>query len=99
MDFSNTQQAPQDQYSLVRLVPAHESIEAETPIKVSSEERPASPASSDCSSKSKSQAPKDARIGVFRRIKEDGRVKQTEKIFKIIKEKDLEVDSDDDEST
>jgi hypothetical protein len=80
-------------------VPAQESAQAETPMKVTNDSSAASPAQSESSSSSDKQTLKDARIGFFKRVKEDGRVKQTEKIFKIIKEKDCETDSDDESSS
>ena len=73
--------------------PAHaaECEQAKGQMKMSETDRP----SSSTSSSSDKSSRKDARIGVFVKVREDGRVKQTEKIFKIIKEKDSEVDSDD----
>ena len=65
--------------------------QAKGEMKMSETDRP----SSSTSSSSDKSSRKDARIGVFVKVREDGRVKQTEKIFKIIKEKDSEVDSDD----
>ena len=99
MDYTKANKITQNQNSLIRIVPAHENLEAEKPMKDTADSRSASPAQSDSTSSSDKQTLKNARIGIFKRVKEDGRVKQTEKIFKIIKEKDFEVDSDDESSS
>ena len=46
-----------------------------------------------------SEFKKSNRIGKYIRVEEDGSLKKAERIFKIIKEKDTEFDSDDDKST
>ena len=78
-----------------QLAHATDSQQLKECTKMSETDRPSSPSTSSSSSGSEKSSKKDARIGVFVKVREDGRVKQTEKIFKIIKEKDSEVDSDD----
>ena len=80
------------QFNLLTLIPCELQREAQSEEVAKVTENAASPVlRDDASSPADPSYLRDKRVGLFSYLRDDGKLKQAEKIFKIIQEKDVEI--------